>query len=207
MSQGEGGGRPRKHPHDPAIGQIAMDAEWQEIADGNTEKLIARNQYGSMNALQAIIDDTDDVNTKVATIILATRKIAEHADVNNIDTLYECLEEYMKLCVEHHVRITNSGAYSACGLRRDDVKDWALGIRRASDPAYKEFALFIRGICSESREMLMAEGKIHPVVGIWWQKNYDAFRDQPENYEEDVAKDETLSASEIADKYSHMGDD
>ena len=55
--------------------------------------------------------------------------------------------------------------------------------------------------------MLMAEGKIHPVVGIWWQKNYDAFRDQPENYETDVAKEETLSASEIADKYSHMGDD
>ena len=183
-----------------------MDAQWQEIADGQTEALMERAQYGSMNALELTIDNVDEVNSKFAAIILATREIAKDADNNDINTLYDCLERYIKFCIEHNVRITNSGAYSACGITRNTVKEWAHGEKRASNPAYKEFALFIRGICDEYREMLMAENKIHPVVGIWWQKNYDGFRDQPNEAEVSADDGTQLTAAEIAEKYARLDD-
>ena len=206
MSQGKGGGRPRKHPHDPAIGQLAIDAEWQEIADEKSDQLTLRNKYGSPNLYNPAIDDKDNINAKFAAIILATREIAKGADNDDINTLYGCLEQYMMFCIEHNVRITNSGAYAACGLTRNIVKEWAHGISRSANPEYKKFALFIRGVCDEYREMLMAEGKLHPVIGIWWQKNYDGFRDQPlESFEDECERDD-LTASEIAEKYAGLDD-
>lgn len=207
MSQGEGGGRPRKHPYPQASGQIAMDAEWQEIADGRTEAIEAYNKYGTANALAPIVDDDDRFNSKTAALILVTREIAKNANVDDIDSLYACLEEYIKYCIEHNIRITNGMAYSACGLNRFIVKDWALGVTRSSDPAYREFAQTIRSICYESREMLMSEGKLNPIVGIWWQKNYDGFKDKPNDQDEVSDDDDTLSASQIAEKYSGIGDD
>ena len=183
-----------------------MDAEWQEIADGKSDAIATRNQYGTLDALSMAIDSADEVNSKFAAVILATREIAKDADNNDIESLYNCLERYIKFCIEHNVRITNSGAYAACGINRNLVKEWAHGLTRASNPEYKRFAIFIRQICDEYREMLMAENKIHPVVGIWWQKNYDGFRDQPN--EADIESDdrETLTASEIAAKYADLDD-
>ena len=35
-------------------------------------------------------------------------------------------------------------------------------------------------ICSAYREGLMADGKVNPVTGIFWQKNYDGMKDQSE---------------------------
>lgn len=199
-------GRPRSHPHPQAVGQYAIDAEWQEIADGRSEAITARNQYGTLDALSMTIDGADEVNSKFAAIILATREIAKDADNDDIESLYSCLERYIKFCIEHNVRITNSGAYAACGLNRNLVKEWAHGLTRASNPEYKRFAIFIRQICDEYREMLMAENKIHPVVGIWWQKNYDGFRDQPNEADVDGGDTEQLTSAEIAAKYADLDD-
>ena len=206
MSQGEGGGRPRKHPYPQSIGQFAIDAEWQDIADAKSEAIVERNKYGGMNQLTAIIDDSDQINSKFAAVVLAQNEIAQNADKDNIDSLYDCLKQYMQFCLEHNVRVTNSGAYAACGLTRNIVKEWAHGITRSSDPAYKKFALFIRGVCDQYREMLMAEGKIHPVVGIWWQKNYDGFRDNPDELDEGEGDKDNLTAAEIAAKYANLDD-
>ena len=183
-----------------------MDAEWQEIADEKSDAIATRNQYGTLDALSMAIDSADEVNSKFAAVILATREIAKDADNNDIESLYNCLERYIKFCIEHNVRITNSGAYAACGINRNLVKEWAHGLTRASNPEYKRFAIFIRQICDEYREMLMAENKIHPVVGIWWQKNYDGFRDQPNEAEIESDDRETLTASEIAAKYADLHD-
>ena len=206
MSQGMGAGRPRKHPHPQSIGQFALDAEWQDIADSRSEAIVERNQYGGMNQLTATIDDSDQINSKFAAIILAQNEIAKDANKDDINSLYACLEKYMRFCLEHNVRVTNSGAYAACGLSRNIVKEWAHGITRSTDPEYKKFALFIRSVCDQYREMLMAEGKIHPVVGIWWQKNYDGFRDNPSELDEGDNDKENLTAAEIAAKYADLDD-
>ena len=159
-----------------------------------------------MDKISTIIDDSDGVNTKFAAIILATREIAKSADREDIDTLYDCLEQYLRFCIEHNVRITNAGAYAACGIDRHIVYRWATGSWRGDDPRYKQFALFIRGVWDEYREMLMAEGKIHPVIGIWWQKNYDGFRDNPLDVVDTTDDGQKMTSAEIAAKYEGLDD-
>ncbi len=205
--KGAGAGRPRawdkKYPK--LTDQVAIDAEWQEIADAEDERK-ALAPGVPVDKISTIIDDADGVNTKFAAIILATREIAKNADRSNIETLYDCLEQYLRFCIEHNVRITNAGAYSACGIDRQTVYHWATGSWRGDDPRYKQFAIFIRTVCDEYREMLMAEGKIHPVIGIWWQKNYDGFRDNPMDVVDTGDDDAKLTSAEIAAKYADLED-
>ena len=54
----------------------------------------------------------------------------------------------------------------------------------------------------------MAEGKLNPVTGIWWQKNYDQFCDQPMLAPEaqNIESDE-LTSDEIREKYADMPDE
>lgn len=160
-----------------------------------------------VNSLMRMVDIAEGTSAKFAAIILATRKISEKADKNDIESLYNCLFEYIKFCIDHDVRITNTGAYSACGLSKQIIDYWASGKERSSNPEYKQFALYIRNICAEYREMLMSESKIHPAVGIWWQKNYDHFTDEPTRDVDARDVDSNLTATEIARKYQLIGDD
>ena len=204
MSQGEGGGRPRKYPHDPAIGQIAIDAEWQDIADGNTDAIVERNKWRSMTSLAEV---SEEKNNRFAAIVMAVAEIAKDADTNDIESLYNCLERYLKWCFDNKVTITNTAAYAACGIDRFTVKDWATGHRRADRPEFKEFAFKLKQICSINREQMMADGKLNPIVGIWWQKNFDGFTDKPQEYLESSEEERDPTVNEIAQKYANIGDD
>ena len=43
-----------------------------------------------------------------------------------------------------------------------------------------EFIKKVKAACALYREGLMQDGKVNPVTGIFWQKNYDGFKDQQE---------------------------
>lgn len=204
MSQGEGGGRPRKHPREPAIGQYAIDAEWQEIADGNTDAIVERNKWRGATYL---VDTAGEKNNRFAAIIMAINEISKDADLNDINTLYACLDRYIKWCFDHNVTITNSGAYAACGVSKQAISDWACGVKRVDQPEYKEFAALIRQLCGINREQMMADGKLNPIVGIWWQKNFDGYTDKPRELIEVSEDERDPTVNEIAQKYANIGDD
>ena len=206
MSQGEGGGRPKNVR--PAVGQYAIDAEWQEIADEKSEAITFHNQYGSYNAMTALVDNAGDRNNRFAAVVMAINEISKDADSSDIKSLYDCVTRYIEFCYEHGVNITNGGAYAACGVSRHTISQWAHGQKRAAnDPAYQQFAKYIQQICSVNREQMMAEGKLNPIVGIWWQKNFDGFTDHPVAEIESGDDDPDLTATEIAEKYAGIGDD
>ena len=171
-------GRPRKRPIGLKAGQIAIDGDFQdvpmEVIDGEKE---APKAMGFGKDVYPTLAEGE--NTKYISVIIETHQIAQDADPNDIDSLYSCLNRYIQMCRDYDVKLTNMGAYQACGLSRETVNQWASGIKRKSNPAYAEFAQTIRAVCSEYREILMAEGKLNPVTGIWWQKNYDRFEDKP----------------------------
>lgn len=146
-------------------------------------------------------------NAAIVAHLLQTREIAKHADIENIDTLYDCMQEYLLLCIQTDTKITNKSLYAACGLSIDLVSDWATGRRRASDPRYREFALTLKSICSQHREQAAAEGKLNPVMAIWWQKNYDGMRDDPVIEHTDAAPDRPADPDEIRAKYKHLLED
>jgi hypothetical protein len=43
--------------------------------------------------------------------------------------------------------------------------------------SHSEFIKKVRKICAGNREFLMQDGKINPITGIFWQKNYDGLKD------------------------------
>lgn len=118
-------------------------------------------------------------NAAIVAHVIATRKIAAEADINDPNTLFSCLEKYMLLCMEQNIKITNMAAYAACGVSGADVLNWENGRTRKNDPRYREFATFLRSVCAQYREQSMVEGTINPVIGIWHQKQYDAMSDSP----------------------------
>lgn len=208
MSQGEGGGRPRKHPHPQCIDQYAIDAEWQDIADEKSDAIATHNQYGSYDAMLALVDNSGERNNRFAAVIMAINEISKDADFNDIDSLYNCVSKYIEFCYEHGVNITNGGAYAACGVSRQTISEWSHGQKRAaSSPEHQQFAKYLQQLCSINREQMMVDGKLNPIIGIWWQKNYDGFTDHPVAAVEIGDEEPEVSESEIAQKYAGIGED
>lgn len=144
-------------------------------------------------------------NAAVAAILLKTRELGQLANVEDPETLFACLDRYLEFVMRTNIKITNRSLYAACGVTEDMVTDWITGRSRSADPRYKEFAKTARAICSQSREQSAADGLLSPILLIWWQKNYDGFRDIPAVQRElNSELERTVDPEEIAAKYRHL---
>ena len=193
-------GRPKRKPIANKAGQLAIDASFEDVPMEMQDTRLATGNEGYPTL-------GDGENTRYIQAIVETHKIAQNADMNDISTLYNCLEQYIDMCKRLDIRVTNMGAYQACGLSRKVVCEWAAGVKRKNDPEYARFAQLIRSICSEYREMLMVDNKISPITGIWWQKNYDHLVDNPTPFDEIADGREDLTSAEIAEKYRDIPDE
>lgn len=116
-------------------------------------------------------------NSKYAKIMLEIMSWPE-VDRSDVNALEERLKEYVRYCVENDLKIGNQACYLALGISKDDVYNWENGVSRTS--AHCDFIKKVKKICAGTREFLMQDGKINPITGIFWQKNYDGLRDQQE---------------------------
>lgn len=115
-----------------------------------------------------------------------TRRIAfmqailptEPLDYNDVAEMERRFMRYLQLCAEWDMKIGNQAAYAAIGINKDVVYEWEH--RQMGNPARTEFVKKVRQFCAMYREGLMEDGKVNPVTGIFWQKNYDGLRDQQE---------------------------
>lgn len=146
-------------------------------------------------------------NAAVVASVLAVREIAKQANINDPQSLMKCLQQYLYFCMENNVRITNMAAYAACGVSSMDLTNWESGRTRKNDPRYKEFAQFLRSVCAQYREQAMSENILNPVIGIWWQKQYDGMRDNlPPADISDNGLELKQDPDEIAAKYKNVID-
>lgn len=90
---------------------------------------------------------------------------------------WERFKAYLRLCAEQDMKVGNQMSYLAAGLNRWDIDKWTT----CGNADKVELIKKIRQICTVYREQLMADGKVNPAVGIFWQKNYDGLKDQVEN--------------------------
>jgi len=102
----------------------------------------------------------------------------EPLDSNDVAEMERRFENYLRICAERDMRVSNQGAYLAIGISKDNVYDWT--VRSSTNPERSDFIKKVQKICAFYRESMMASGKLNPVVGIFWQKNYDGFKDQQE---------------------------
>jgi hypothetical protein len=102
----------------------------------------------------------------------------EPLDYNDVAEMERRFNRYLQLCAEWDMKIGNQAAYTAIGIDKGTAWDWEN--RSQGNPARSDFIKKVRQICAVYREGLMEDGKVNPVTGIFWQKNYDGMKDQQE---------------------------
>ena len=102
----------------------------------------------------------------------------EPLDHNDVAEMERRFANYLFLCEQYDMKIGNQAAYLAIGIDKGTAWDWLN--RSSTNPARYDFIKKVQYICATAREGLMEDGKINPVVGIFWQKNYDGLKDQQE---------------------------
>ena len=102
----------------------------------------------------------------------------EPLDYEDVDEMERRFERYLNLCAEWDMKIGNQAAYAAIGIDKGTAWDWEN--RNQGNPRRSVFIKKVRQFCAMYREGLMEDGKVNPVTGIFWQKNYDGMRDQQE---------------------------
>ena len=102
----------------------------------------------------------------------------EPLDPNDVEEMERRFRRYLELCAEWDMKIGNQAAYAAIGITKDHVYEWT--VRRQTNPKRTDFIKRVQQFCAMYREGLMEDGKVNPVTGIFWQKNYDGMKDQQE---------------------------
>lgn len=115
-----------------------------------------------------------------------TRRIAfmqailptESLDNDDVEEMERRFIRYLDLCAQWDMKIGNQAAYAAIGINKDLVYEWTH--RLLGNPRRTDFVKKVQQFCAMYREGLMEDGKVNPVTGIFWQKNYDGLKDQQE---------------------------
>ena len=133
--------------------------------------------------------------------------LGQAVNIENIDSLYKGLEEYIKFCFENDFPPTLATCCLALGLNTSTLHDWKNGRRRGDNPEYKKFAEAVRYVIQAGIESCMVTGLINPVVGIWWEKaHFDMIETQKVEVTQQDPLGEKKSAKEIVEKYSNLPD-
>ena len=90
---------------------------------------------------------------------------------------WEKFTAYLRMCAEKDMKVGNLAAYMAIGIDKTIAWKWE---NEQLSKDRRNLIKSIRQVCAVYREQLMQDGKVNPVVGIFWQKNYDVMRDQTE---------------------------
>lgn len=131
----------------------------------------------------------------------------EPLDFNDIPEMERRFKRYLELCELYDQPIGNMAAYTAIGISKTQAEQWEI---RDKNEAKREFIRKVRLICGTMREFYMQDGKVQPVTGIWWQKNFDGLKDVTETIQTKIdltAPEQTLEA--VRQKYiaEHKGEE
>lgn len=102
----------------------------------------------------------------------------EKLDYNDIEEMERRFMHYLETCAKYDMKIGNQAAYAAIGIDKGIAWEWVN--RCTTNPARTDFIKKVQKVCALYREGLMQDGKVNPVTGIFWQKNYDGMKDQTE---------------------------
>ena len=142
-----------------------------------------------------------DYNSALIQHIMAINEIATHADRNDLNSLKSCFANYLQLCYQDGMPISNLQAYASMGFSLVDFHNWA----KKDDPERRAFISTVKSTCAMSREGQVASGKLNPVIGIFWQRNFDGLRNDTEQIQAIQETDENYEGtSSYKEKYKKL---
>ena len=171
-----------------------------------TDKVIAGRKKKEL-ALQPKTPEEIDTNTRVINHAIAIQQIAKTVNLKDPESIKAGFANYLVLCQRNGCRVSNVGAAAALGVKWWTITNWS----RDGNKEYKAIAETILTACSLIREQLIAEGSINPVIGIFWQRNFDGLRNDTEQTAQAASENENEKISETAqdirNKYGSLIDE
>lgn len=168
-----------------------------------SEKALAQRRAAANASLLAKHENTERLE-----FMVHVAEIAKDVDRNDPDSMLAAFHKYLILSAEWGQKVGNMTAYAAMGTNKTSIDEWYHGNSRADDPRYRELATYVKSMCAAYREQLGLDGKTHPALTIFWQRNFDGFTN------EDIVRVERedplgilKDAKQIAEKYKDMPDD
>lgn len=181
-------GRKDSKPRDPTAGRQ------------NLEKARANSPIMQGQTME-IPEEYNTRRIKFMQIILPT----EPLDCNDVAEMERRFARYLELCAQWNMKVGNMAAYAAIGIDKDTAYEWTT--RRTMNPERTRFVKKVQQVCALYREGLMEDGKVNPVTGIFWQKNYDGLKDQQEVVlTPNNPLGEAQNAEELRQKYLESAD-
>lgn len=156
--------------------------------------------------LPAMNPEEMDLNARVIQHSMQAIEISKNANNNDPESLLSCFQKYLTLCLQNGMRIGNIGACTAMGISPALLSNWKNGLKRGDDPRYRRLAELVYSVCSMTREELISQGKINPVIGIFWQRNYDGLRNDTEQVQniQETSENNDFTSSEYLKKYGNL---
>lgn len=142
-----------------------------------------------------------DANARLISHIMQVQEIAQQADKNDLNTLKSCFINYLKLCQVNGFQVSNLAAYASMGF--GSYGQFESFIRK-DDPEIRAFGSLIKSTCAMFREAQVSEGKINPVIGIFWQRNYDGLRNDTEQVQAIQEQDDETNNKGYKEKYKKL---
>ena len=186
-------GRPRKKPDDPKSKYTV------------SEKALAQRKEAAYQKIKPFEGSDVDYNAAHITHILKIQEIASHVVPGDPVSMKAAFINYLVLCQQDGFKVGTLAACTAMGIRDyNKLQVW----ERGKNPELRDLAIFVRSTCSLSREALIADQKINPVIGIFWQRNYDGLRNDTEQIQAvEQAEEEKTSTQEYIEKYGKLIED
>lgn len=122
----------------------------------------------------------------------------------DLPAMKEAFIKYLQICDKNAVKPGNQGAAAAMGVDYWTLNYWSHGNR---GEVFQQFAKAVFQALSVIREDLVADGKIHPIVGIFWQRNYDGLRNDTEQVQNNMGQEdqgEYNSVDDIKKRYGEL---
>lgn len=167
-----------------------------------SEKALAqrRDAVEKRKPRELITDEDFDKNSRQIEHIMKIQEIATHADKNDLVSMRSCFVAYLRLCQENGMRVGNLAAYAALGMTYVTFDLYS----KRKDPAIQEFCRLVRSTCALYRESMISDGDINPVIGIFWQRNFDGLRNDTEQVQAIAESQEEDTSTAYKEKYRRL---
>lgn len=169
-----------------------------------SEKALAQRQTNALNNIAtkvAVTDEGREYNARLIEHIMRINEIATHANRSDLNTLKSCFIAYLQLCQEDGFSVSNISAYASMGFSQANLFD---RYSQKDDPEIRQFCGFVRQTCAMFRESMVSANKLNPVIGIFWQRNFDRLRNDTEQVQSAQDMDDFETAKSYKDKYKNM---
>lgn len=167
------------------------------------EKMMTNWQNSPMSSLMR--EDKADLNRAAGYFVTECLKMGQTVDKENIESLYNGLQQYVALCTQTGMPMLVKTCNLALGVNGATLTKWRNGTQRANDPRYREFAELVESVIGAGIEAAGAAGSVDRILTIWWQKAYFNMKESDGlSHEKDDPLGEKKSAKEIADKYAGL---